>query len=83
MHFCEVFIRRPVGTALLMLALFLTGAVALRFLPVAPLPQIEFPTIVVSASLPGASPETMSQTVAGPRAPPPARGPAGRPPRVG
>jgi multidrug efflux pump len=66
MHFCEVFIRRPVGTALLMLALFLAGAVAFRFLPVAPLPQIEFPTIVVSASLPGASPETMSQTVAAP-----------------
>jgi hydrophobe/amphiphile efflux-1 (HAE1) family protein len=66
MHFCEIFIRRPVGTSLLMLGVLLLGVVAYRFLAVAPLPRVEFPTIVVSAALPGASPETMSQTVATP-----------------
>ena len=66
MSFCEVFIRRPVGTSLLMLGLLLLGIVAYRALPVAPLPRVEFPTISVSAGLPGASPETMSQTVATP-----------------
>ncbi len=66
MSFCEVFIRRPVGTSLLMLGLLLLGIVAYRALPVAPLPRVEFPTISVSAGLPGASPETMSQTVAAP-----------------
>src|SRR5436309_8340810 len=49
-----------------MIGLLLLGVVAYRFLPVAPLPQVEFPTIVVSASLPGASPENMAQTVAAP-----------------
>ncbi|SMH33247.1 efflux RND transporter permease subunit [Azospirillum agricola] len=60
------FIHRPVGTSLLMVGLMLLGIVAYRFLPVAPLPQVEFPTIVVSASLPGASPETMAASVATP-----------------
>ncbi|RJF79256.1 acriflavine resistance protein B [Azospirillum cavernae] len=60
------FIHRPVGTSLLMIGLLLVGMVAYRFLPVAPLPQVEFPTILVSASLPGASPETMAASVATP-----------------
>jgi hydrophobe/amphiphile efflux-1 (HAE1) family protein len=60
------FIRRPIATALLTIAIFLVGIVAFPFLPVAPLPQIEFPTIQVSASLPGASPETMASAVATP-----------------
>jgi multidrug efflux pump len=60
------FIRRPVATTLLTVALALLGAIAYRFLPVAPLPQVEFPTIQVSASLPGASPETMASSVATP-----------------
>ncbi len=60
------FIRRPVATALLSIAIFLAGAVAFRLLPVSPLPQVDFPTINVSASLPGASPETMASAVATP-----------------
>jgi multidrug efflux pump len=60
------FIRRPVATALLSIAIFLAGAVAFRLLPVSPLPQVDFPTISVSASLPGASPETMASAVATP-----------------
>ena len=60
------FIRRPIATTLLSAALLLAGAVAYRFLPVAPLPQVEFPTIQVSAGLPGASPETMASSVATP-----------------
>ena len=60
------FIRRPVATALLSIAIFLAGAVAFRILPVSPLPQVDFPTINVSASLPGASPETMASAVATP-----------------
>jgi len=60
------FIRRPVATSLLTLALALAGAVAFRFLPVSPIPQVEFPTISVSAALPGASPETMASAVAMP-----------------
>jgi multidrug efflux pump len=60
------FIRRPVATTLLTVALALAGIVAFRLLPVAPLPQVEFPTISVSASLPGASPETMASSVAMP-----------------
>jgi multidrug efflux pump len=65
-NFSAPFIRRPVATSLLTLALFLAGAVAFRFLPVAPLPQVEFPTISVGAGLPGASPETMASSVATP-----------------
>ncbi len=60
------FIRRPVATTLLTLALALAGALAYRFLPVSPLPQVEFPTIQVEARLPGASPETMASSVATP-----------------
>ena len=60
------FIRRPIATSLLMLALFMTGLAAYPFLPVAALPQIDFPTIQVTVSLPGASPETMAATVAQP-----------------
>ncbi len=60
------FIRRPVGTSLLMAALLLVGLAAYPLLPVAPLPRVDFPTISVSATLPGASPETMAATVAQP-----------------
>ena len=60
------FIHRPVGTALLTAAIALSGIIAFRLLPVAPLPQVDFPTISVSAQLPGASPETMASSVATP-----------------
>src|ERR1700740_3707436 len=60
------FIRRPVGTSLLALALLLAGGVAYFFLPVSPLPEVEFTTIAVGAGLPGASPETMASAVATP-----------------
>ena len=60
------FIERPVATSLLMAALLLIGIAAYPLLPVAPLPRVEFPTIRVTASLPGASPETMASTVAQP-----------------
>src|ERR671923_753222 len=62
----EPFIRRPVATSLLALALALAGALAFANLPVAPLPQVAYPTIVVNAALPGASPETMASAVATP-----------------
>jgi len=65
-NFSAPFVRRPVATSLLTAAIVLAGAFAFRSLPVAPLPQVDFPTIVVSASLPGASPETMAATVATP-----------------
>jgi multidrug efflux pump len=54
------FIRRPVATSLLTAAILLAGGAAFNYLPVAPLPQVEFPTVSVSAALPGASPETMA-----------------------
>ena len=60
------FIQRPVGTSLLTLGVLLAGILAFQFLPVAPLPQVEFPVISVGASLPGASPETMASAVATP-----------------
>jgi len=66
MNISAPFIRRPIGTSLLTIALFLAGALAFKFLPVAPLPQVEFPVIQVSAGLPGASPETMASSVATP-----------------
>src|SRR5438876_6494315 len=66
MNFSEPFIRRPVATALLTAAVALSGAVAFRLLPVSPLPEVDFPTISVNASLPGASPETMASSVATP-----------------
>ncbi len=60
------FIRRPVATSLLTAALLLAGGSAFRFLPVAPLPQVEVPTVSINAGLPGASPETMASAVATP-----------------
>jgi multidrug efflux pump len=60
------FIRRPVGTTLLTIAIALAGILAYFYLPVSPLPEVEFPTISVSAGLPGASPETMASSVATP-----------------
>ncbi len=66
MNLSAPFIRRPVATALLMAGVLLAGIAAYPFLPVAPLPQVDFPTIQVSAALPGASPETMAATVAQP-----------------
>src|SRR4051794_22771391 len=66
MNISEPFIRRPIATSLLMGALALVGLVAFPLLPVAPLPQVDFPTIQVSASLAGASPDTMAATVAAP-----------------
>jgi multidrug efflux pump len=66
MNISEPFIRKPVATTLLVVAILLAGATAYRLLPVSPLPQVEFPTISVSAGLPGASPETMASSVATP-----------------
>jgi hydrophobe/amphiphile efflux-1 (HAE1) family protein len=66
MNISEPFIRRPVATSLLMMALAVAGIAAFPLLPVAPLPQIDFPTVQVAAQLPGASPETMAATVAQP-----------------
>ena len=65
-NFSAPFIRRPVATSLITIAIFLSGAVAFNFLPVAPLPQVDFPTISIGAGLPGASPETMASAVATP-----------------
>jgi HAE1 family hydrophobic/amphiphilic exporter-1 len=62
----EPFIRRPIATSLLMIGILFVGLVAYPKLPVAPLPQVDFPTIQVSAALPGASPETMASSVAQP-----------------
>jgi hydrophobe/amphiphile efflux-1 (HAE1) family protein len=62
----EVFIKRPIATSLLALAILLAGAAAYVFLPVAPLPRVDFPTVQVQASLPGGSPETMASAVATP-----------------
>jgi HAE1 family hydrophobic/amphiphilic exporter-1 len=66
MNISELFIRRPVMTTLLMLAIMLFGIMGFRMLPVSDLPSVDFPTITVSASLPGASPETMASAVATP-----------------
>ena len=64
MNLSELFIRRPVTTVLLNLAIVLAGVIALRSIPVAALPSYNTPVINVSASLPGASPETMASSVA-------------------
>lgn len=64
MKFFALFIYRPVATILISLAITLCGILGFRLLPVAPLPQVDFPVIMVSASLPGASPETMASSVA-------------------
>ncbi|MBV8034668.1 multidrug efflux RND transporter permease subunit [Roseateles sp.] len=66
MNLSRVFIERPIGTALITCGIALAGAIGYLLLPIAPLPQVEFPTISVSASLPGASPDTMAATVATP-----------------
>src|SRR6267143_2672675 len=66
MNVSAPFIKRPIGTSLLAAALLMAGALAFNFLPVAPLPQVEFPVISVGAALPGASPETMASAVATP-----------------
>src|SRR5499427_450888 len=66
MNLSAPFIRRPVGTTLLTIAVALAGAIAFGFLPVSPLPQVDFPTITVAAALPGASPEIMASSVAAP-----------------
>src|SRR5205085_2903207 len=66
MNVSEPAIRRPIGTTLLAIGLFLIGAVAYHFLPVASMPTVDFPTITVTASRPGADPETMAATVAAP-----------------
>jgi HAE1 family hydrophobic/amphiphilic exporter-1 len=65
-NFSDVFIRRPVATTLIMLAILLFGVVAYRSLPISDLPNVDFPTIRVDAGLPGASPETMAASVATP-----------------
>jgi hydrophobe/amphiphile efflux-1 (HAE1) family protein len=62
----ELFIRRPIATALLMAAFAFSGLVSFPFLPIAPLPQVDFPTIQITAGLPGGSPETMASSVAAP-----------------
>src|SRR5262249_57053026 len=66
MNISEPFIRRPVATSLLMAALAFVGVVSFPFLPVAPLPQVDFPTIQVTATFQGASAETMASSVAAP-----------------
>src|ERR671929_487861 len=66
MGFFDICLRKPVGVSLLMLAMALAGGLAYFFLPVAALPRVDFPTIMVSAQLPGADPETMASAVATP-----------------
>ena len=66
MNISAPFVKRPIATSLLTAAILLAGMIAYNFLPVAPLPQVEFPTIQVQASLPGASPEIMASSVATP-----------------
>jgi len=66
LNISEPFIRYPIATSLLMVGLLFVGIVAYPNLPVAPLPQVDFPTLQVSAQLPGASPETMASAVAQP-----------------
>jgi HAE1 family hydrophobic/amphiphilic exporter-1 len=66
MNIAEIFIRRPVMTTLVMVGILLFGVMGYRLLPISDLPNVDFPTIQVSASLPGASPETMASSVATP-----------------
>jgi HAE1 family hydrophobic/amphiphilic exporter-1 len=66
MNVPEFFIRRPIMTTLVMMAILVFGIAAYRLLPVSDLPNVDFPTIQVSAGLPGASPETMASAVATP-----------------
>ena len=64
MNLSETFIRRPIATSLLMLAIAMFGVIAYRALPVSDLPQVDYPTIQVNAGLPGANPNTMASSVA-------------------
>src|SRR5881409_4367378 len=66
MNISQTFIQRPIATSLMMLAIALFGMVAYRSLPVSDLPNVDFPTLLVTATLPGASPETMASAVATP-----------------
>lgn len=66
MNISGVFIRRPVMTTIVMVGLLLFGIIGYRLLPVSDLPNVDFPTLLVSANLPGASPETMASSVATP-----------------
>ena len=66
MNPASLFVSRPIASCLLALALLACGLLSWRLLPVAPLPEVDFPVITVSASLPGASPESMATTVATP-----------------
>src|SRR6266545_3904643 len=66
MNIAELFIKRPIMTTLVMFAILLFGVAGYRLLPVSDLPNVDFPTISVSAALPGASPETMASSVATP-----------------
>ncbi|HXM03719.1 MAG TPA: efflux RND transporter permease subunit, partial [Chthoniobacterales bacterium] len=66
MNFCEIFIRRPVATTLLTIGVAFAGILALFHLSVSPLPQVDFPTLLIQASMSGASPDVMSATVAAP-----------------
>ena len=66
MNISEPFIQRPIATSLLMAAIALFGTVAYKSLPVSDLPNVDFPTLLVTAALPGASPETMASAVATP-----------------
>src|SRR5208337_954533 len=66
MNISSVFIKRPVATTLLTAGLVMAGIIGFRVLPVSPLPQVDFPTISVSAGLPGADPETMATSVSAP-----------------
>src|ERR1051325_2115821 len=66
MNVPELFIRRPVMTSLVMAGILLFGLISYRYLPVSDLPNVDYPTILVNAALPGASPETMASSVATP-----------------
>src|ERR671936_1500369 len=66
MNLSEVFIRRPIATSLLMLAIAMFGVIAYKALPVSDLPQVDYPTLNVNASLPGGDPGTMAASVASP-----------------
>ena len=66
MNISENFIRRPIATSLIMAGIAMFGVIAYRALPVSDLPQVDYPTITVSASLPGANPDTMASAVATP-----------------
>src|SRR6201998_3966180 len=66
MHFSEIFIRRPVATTLLTIGIAFAGILALFHLSVSPLPQVDFPTLMIQASMSGASPDVMAATVAAP-----------------